>query len=78
MQYISDEIPNKLTLLAYPNLDGKMKYELHDELGEILFDGHIEGDILKVKVSYSLENRPKLELDIHTPPILNIKQIEII
>ena len=78
MQYISDEIPNKLTLLAYPNLDGKMKYELHDELGEILFDGHIEGDIFKVKVSYIPLDRPKLELEIQTPPILNIKQTEII
>ena len=58
-----------VTLFAYPNMDGKMKYELHDELGEILFDGYIEGDILKVKVSYTPVDRPKLELDIQTPPI---------
>ena len=75
MQFVPSEIPQRLTLHAFPDSEGKIEYTLLDELGSITFKGHLDPDRLKVEVSYIPDGRPLIELDIQMPK--NHKPVEI-
>ena len=67
IQSVPAELPQKLTLHAFPDSSGKLEYTLFDELGSISFTGHLESNTLRVEVSYIPKDRLAVELDIQMP-----------
>lgn len=67
VQSVPEELPNKLTLHAFPGSMETLEYTMYDELGSINFKGRLVSNILKVEVSYNPKDRSTIELDIQMP-----------
>jgi len=64
MQYVSDGVPDKLTLASFPDDAGSLAYTLHDEVGTIAFRGLLKEQTLVVNVSCMPADRPKPEIEV--------------
>ncbi len=70
-QYISENLPTKLIVLAYPDSEGVVSYILRDEIGSIQFTGTLEAEILQFSISLDPSDRDAPHIEIKTPPGLS-------
>ena len=77
-QSVPDGVPDRLTLIPFPDIDGKAAYTLYDEEGSIEFAGRIDGDRFRVEVLYEPESRKRVEVDISTISGEKVKNVEVV